>query len=399
MKARRASRLALGMLAVAAGVLAIAACGGGEESSSPTSTSTSTTSTADKVNLGTNPDVVWQKVSGPFTTPKLQGDTYTADVGNGHALTWKKGQKLKIAFFNYASNNTYVVANKKAAETAAKAVGATIQVFDGQANPAMQRSQIQNALASKKFNAMIITPIASQPSCQQITSDIPAADIPVVVTAQQTCGRDDKSGRELWSPGIVSWIGNDWTAMDLGWAKAASDALPGPTETLWIGGPSDNIVASLNARVLKRAQDNHPNLKLVGFGYTDYTPASALTQVQNLLKAHPKVGAIMLQFGGMIPGVAQAIKQGGKTGSIKVFSIGGTEADKPAITKGEETFTVPFYPYTQSYCAVEILAALNAGQRVPRVVMNDCNLSDGAPDQQNTTTITKENVEQFTPQG
>jgi ribose transport system substrate-binding protein len=393
-----AGRIRLAVLAIAllGAVVAAAGCGGDDNTSTTTS---SAGAKQESINLGTNAEVVWQKVSCPCIAPVLKGDTYSADVGGGHTLTWKKGQKLNIAFFNYASNNTYVVANKKAAEAAAKAVGADIQVFDAQANPAVQRSQIQNALASKKFDAMMITPIASQPSCQQITSDIPAANIPVVVTAQQTCGRDDKSGADLWSPGIVSWIGNDWTAMDLGWAKVASDSLAAPTETIWIGGPSDNIVASLNARVLKRSASNHPNLKLVGFGYTDYTPASALTQVQNLLKAHPNVGAVMLQFGGMIPGVAQAIKQAGKTGKIKVFSIGGTEVDKPAITKGDEAFTVPFYPYTQSYCAVEMLAALNAGRRVPRVVVNDCNVSQGSPDQQNTTAITKDKVASFTPQG
>ena len=32
-------------------------------------------------------------------------------------------------------------------------------------------------------------------------------------------------------------------------------------------------------------------------------------------------------------------------------------------------------------------------------MVNDCHKSDGSPDQQNTTTIHKDNVASFTPQG
>jgi ribose transport system substrate-binding protein len=395
----RARRAPLMLLAAGAAVLAVTGCGSSDNGGSTAATASESSATSAPLQLGANKDVVWQKVSGPFTTPVLNGDTYSVDVGGGHTITWKKGRKLRIAAFEYSRDNTYQTAHVQAVQDAAKAIGADVTIFDGQNNPATQRSQIQNALASKKFDAAVIEPIASQPSCSQITNDLPAANILVIAAAQETCGRDDKSGADLWSPGTVAWVGNDWTGLDLGWAKAASDDLGTPTDTLWIGGPSDNIVASLNTRVLKARADNHPNLRLVGFGYTDYTPAKALSQTQNLLKAHPNTGALMVQFGGLVPGVAQAVKQAGKTGKVKIYSIGGTAQDKPAIVNGTETFTVPFYPYTQAYCAVEMLGALNAGKRVPRVVVNDCHAGPGSPDQQNATTITKAQVASFTPQG
>jgi ribose transport system substrate-binding protein len=400
----RAGRALLALLATLA-LLGAAGCGDDDDSGDSANTSASTKSSskedaespAEKVNLGTNPDVIWQNVEGPSTEPVLEGDTYTADVGGGKKLTWKKGQKLNIAAFEYSQDNTYMKAHVEAVKKAAAAVGAKVTIFDGQANPAIQRSQIQNALASKKFNAALIIPIASQPSCNQVTKDLPAANIPVIVLAQQTCGRDVNSGQELWSPGIVSWVGNDWPALDLGWATAVDERLDSPSEALLILGPADNTVSNVNLKVVKEAKLS--KLKLVGVGRTDYTPASALTQVQNLLKAHPNVTSILLQFGGELPGVVQAIKQAGKTGKIRIYDIGGTAQDKPAIEKGDLELTVPFYPYTQAYCGVELLAALNAGQAVPRVVVNDCHKTDGPPDQQNTVVITKDNVASFTPQG
>ena len=96
---------------------------------------------------------------------------------------------------------------------------------------------------------------------------------------------------------------------------------------------------------------------------------------------------------------AQAIAQAGKTGQVKIYDIGGTQEDKPAIETGELEMTVPFFPYTQAYCAVEMLAAVNAGMPVPRVVVNDCHKTDGSPDTQNPVVITRENVAKFVPQG
>ena len=80
--------------------------------------------------------------------------------------------------------------------------------------------------------------------------------------------------------------------------------------------------------------------------------------MQNLLKAHPQTGAIVLQFGGLIPGVAQAVKDAGKTGEIKVYSIGGTQQDKPAIIGRPGDVHRPVLPVHAAYCAVEMLGAL-----------------------------------------
>ena len=354
---------------------------------------------AEDLRLGTDADVIWQNVTTEKATPRLEGETYSLDVGNGHTLTWQKGRKLNIAAFEYALNNTYMTAHAEALKKAAKAVGADITIFDGQANPAVQRAQIQNAMASGQFNAVIVIPIASDATCEQLTNEMPGANIPVVVAAQQTCGRDVASGAELWSPGILAWVGNDWPALDHGWITSIIDRLDRPTKAIHIMGPADNTRVAVNADQVRKADEASDILDVVAAAHTDYTAAGALTQTQNLLQAHPDIGAVLLQFGGQLPGVVQAIAQAGKTGQVKIYDIGGTQEDKPAIETGELEMTVPFFPYTQAYCAVEMLAAVNAGMPVPRVVVNDCHKTDGSPDTQNPVVITRENVAKFVPQG
>jgi ABC-type glucose/galactose transport system permease subunit len=63
---------------------------------------------------------------------------------------------------------------------------------------------------------------------------------------------------------------------------------------------------------------------------TDWTSATALTDTQNLLQAHPDVNTVLLAYGGELPGVVQAVKSAGMSGKVKVFDIGGSHADKAA---------------------------------------------------------------------
>src|SRR5579883_2432802 len=66
----------------------------------------------------------------------------------------KKG--LRLAFFSVGGNNTYLLAGMKGARDAAKKYGASIQVFDGQFNGALQLNQIMGAIAQKSFDGMVI---------------------------------------------------------------------------------------------------------------------------------------------------------------------------------------------------------------------------------------------------
>jgi ribose transport system substrate-binding protein len=388
MKVARALRVAMPVLGLA--VVAMAAgCG----SSAQDSTSGGGSA------RGSAYDIVWKQVSCPCIRPELNGDTYSANLGGGHVTTWKKGSKLRIAEFDYGQQVPYNVVLAKGVRDAAKANGADVTMFDARINPATQRNQIQNALASKRFNAMIVVAVDGNASCNQVTRDIPAANIPVIVLANEVCGRDAQSGAGLWNPGTVAYVGEDNPKLYSGFMRKVLTQLGGSAQAIAVVGPPAVSVTKVFTKTVMGTAQANANFKVADVAYTDFTSASALTKTQNLLSAHPDANAVVMMYGGQLPGVVQAVKQAGRSGKVKVFDIGGSGPDKAAVLAGDLTFTAPFYPQTEGYCAADMLAALHAGHPVPRVVVNMCHRTGGSPDTQNVSVVTKSDAASFQPQG
>jgi ribose transport system substrate-binding protein len=382
--------IALCALLVGVGVL-VAGCGGNGTDS------TSSEAAGKQKTEGEN--LAWEKINtGEFTAPKKSGNEYTADLGAGQSVHWPVGAQPNIAFFEQGVSNAYLQANARGAKEAAEAAGVKLTAFDANFEGKTQRSQIQNAIASGKFDAAVVLPIESQGSCNQLTKELPEANLPTVVIAQQTCGRDDKTGSELWSPGTVSWVGNDWIPYFAEWGEYLSEQFTSPTEVIFVGGPEELTVATVAEEAMKNVAAENPNFELAATVRTDYTTGQAFTDTQNLLQAHPGVKAVVLMYGGQLPGVISALKQAGKAGEVKVYDgNGGSELEKAAIEKGELVSTEGQYPYTSSYCAVNMLVAMFEGQKVPRVVPNECHLGDLPPDEQHATTYNKKNISTLHP--
>jgi ribose transport system substrate-binding protein len=387
-------------VALVGSAVAVCACGSSGSSDSGTSTTAASTpaTTATTAAPSSAVKLTWKDLSGDMTKPTANGDQYSVDLGGGQTVTWNKADKLKIAFFQQAQSNTYLQAVTKGIMEAAKASGATVTVFDSNFDPAMQRSQIQNAISSKKFNAAIVLPVASAPSCSQLTKDMPKGGMPVVVIEQQTCNRDAKSGPDMWSPGTVAYVGEDWNGYYQAFTDGAAKSISAPTDTILIGGPKGNAPSNSAQIAAGKTSKANPNMKLVGVARTDYTTPQALTNTQNLLQAHPKVGVVLLQYGGQIPGVVQALKQANKTAKVKVFDSGGSQIEKNLIQKGQLESTFALFPYTDGYCAADMLAAMWKGTAVPRVVVNECHPTETAPDQQTAVLLNKGNVADFKPE-
>ena len=65
----------------------------------------------------------------------------------------------RLAFFGFGANNGYTQAAWKAAEEQAKKEGLSIRFFDGQFSGPTQYSQIQDALATGQYKALLIMPL------------------------------------------------------------------------------------------------------------------------------------------------------------------------------------------------------------------------------------------------
>jgi ribose transport system substrate-binding protein len=347
-----------------------------------------------------SPDLLtWRDTPGPFATPVDAGDSVTVDVGNDQTVTLDKDEPPHFIYFLQGTSNTYLQAEADGAEAAADALGVKLTLVNAEFDAATQLAQIQNALSSGKYNGAAIRPVSSTGSCKTLTEDAPQAGVPVIVVVQLSCGRDNESGLDMWAPGTLAYVGGGGGSFPFyqQWAEGIASSMDSPTKTALIVGPGELGAVQVTVEVLEEAAKAHPNMEIVDVAYTDFTDAGGLTAVQNLLQANPDLGAVVLQYGGQTPAVIRGIKQAGKTGSVEVYEAGGDQNAKQELEDSTLTMSAAQAPYSAAYCAVEMLAAVHEGTKVPRVVYNDCNSQAGDLTTTKPLFLTKDNVSDYIP--
>src|SRR5262249_22142354 len=121
------------------------------------------------------------------------------DVGNSSPI--KVTGAPTVAIFASGLNNSYGQAYTNGAKAEAAKLGIKIDAFDGNNDPQTQLTQLQNAIASKKYNAFIVVPVDSKGTCNLLTKTAPAAGIVVEVYTTSLCNTDTANDAGLWSPG------------------------------------------------------------------------------------------------------------------------------------------------------------------------------------------------------
>lgn len=308
---------------------------------------------------------------GGSSTAEVDGDRVTVDVGAGKSVTLDGG-RMKIAFFLQGAGLTYFDVQAEAARAAAKKYGlGEIQFFDGGFDAAKQRNQIQSAISSGRFDAMVISPTDAS-SCELATIEAPENDILVTVPSNPLCGKDSEPNSELWAPGTLSFVGGV-AALDAftAFAEHAVEENPG-AEMLVVTGPPGHVGAeSFVAAVEKATSGSDVEVAAISRGM--YTAESALNETTNLMRANPDASVVVTNYPDLTDGVVQAVQQAGRGDEVKVYDVGGSKLSLDLLKAGQIEVTMPFYPYSAGYGAVEALALAAKGESVPRIVLNDGN--------------------------
>jgi ribose transport system substrate-binding protein len=230
---------------------------------------------------------------------------------------------------------------------------------------------MQNALASKKYNAWIVDAVDGSLICNIATKDAPAANIAVVNVAGPLCGLGDKpSAQDHWAPGTVAIVDNLSVDFLTDWYEYMVKENPGPQKVVVLMGPESHPTYRQHKEALDKIQAEHPDFKVEAIAATDFSRLEGQKQTQSLLLAHPDATILMSIYSDITEGALSAIKSAGKTGSIKVYDRGGSRPIIEAIKAGNVIATTANYPVGAAN-AVEALRKAFAGEQGPRVILND----------------------------
>jgi ribose transport system substrate-binding protein len=276
-------------------------------------------------------------------------------------------EPLDIAYLSYAVANSYDAPMLAAAQNAANAGNARLQVFDANNSPDAQAAQLQDAVTSGLYEGIIVQPIFGAglvvPVQDAIAQGVAVANLDQVLGEDMTTSDAQVEGLAANVVFVPSEIGRKMGVLT---EQACEAAAADPCEIGYIyafkGFPLDNAIkAAFDAEIA-----DTPSIQIVSEGDGFFNAISGLTSGQNMLQAQPGID-VFVGSDQAITGALLAAQQAGVEPPLSVGYGGGANAIAE-IAAGKRFATVMQLPATEGRLATEqLIAALRTGENQPGV--------------------------------
>jgi ABC-type sugar transport system substrate-binding protein len=264
-------------------------------------------------------------------------------------------KKLVIGLMPKSKGNAYFISCKQGADEAAKALGVDLN-FDGPTDPdpAKQNEIVENwitlgvdAIAVACENKEGISTAlrkARQKGIKVLTFDSDAAtdarDFFVNQATPEGIGYTlmDEAGRLCGEDGEFAIITASLTAANMNeWQK----------------------------HIEARRASKYPKMKMVALRPCDDLKDKAQSEATALLSAYPNVKLIMAICSPAVPGAAEAVKQAGKTGTVKVIGLGLPSENRKYVKDGVTQSVILWKTVDLGYLTIHATVALAKGELKP----------------------------------
>lgn len=262
-----------------------------------------------------------------------------------------------IAIVPKALTGEYWVRCKKGAEAAARQFGVRL-TFVGPSSETDVDKQIDivENLITRGVDAIGISPCDGKALVPVIEKAV-AKGIPVV-----TVDSDAKTNKRL------AYIGTDNEKAGELAGKELAKLLNGKGKVLIIQGVpgAENLMQRVKG--FKRVLAKYPQIKIVSEQACQSDLARALEITENALRSHPDLGGIFGVNAYGAPGAAQAVKEAGKVGVVKIVGFDAIPTTLKYCAEGVVQAIIEQRPYRMGYLAVRYLKDALEGKKIPRLV-------------------------------
>jgi ABC-type sugar transport system substrate-binding protein len=301
------------------------------------------------------------------------------------------GKKLTVAFMPKSKGNSYFIACEKGAREAVNELGVEL-LFDGPTNtdPAKQNEIVENwitlgvdvmAIACENREGIAgALKKAQDKGIKVVTYDSDttpdARSFFVNVATPQGIGEGlmDEAARLCGEEGEFAIITATLTAANMNeWRK----------------------------HIEARLKDKYPKMKLIDTKPCDDQKDKAQAEATNLISANPNLKCIMAICSPAVPGAAEAIKQAGKAGTVKLLGLGLPSENRTYLKEGVTQSVILWKVADLGYLAIQAAVGvhnntLKAGDktfkagRLGELEIQDTSIILGKP-----FIFNKDNVDQF----
>jgi ABC-type sugar transport system substrate-binding protein len=262
------------------------------------------------------------------------------------------GKKLLIGFMPKSKGNAYFLSCKQGADEAAKELGIEM-IFDGPTDPDPAK---QNEIIEQWINLGVDAIAVACENRDGISTALRKARAKGVKVITYDADAQPDAREFFVNQATVEGIGN---------------ALIDEAARL-LGGEGDYaiITASLTAgnmiawqqAIEKRNAEKYPNLKRVALRPCDDLKDKAQSEATALLSANPNLKLVMAICSPAVPGAAEAIKQAGKAGQVKLIGLGLPNENKRYVKEGVTDTVILWKTLDLGYLTIHAAAALAKGE-------------------------------------
>jgi rhamnose transport system permease protein len=322
---------------------------------------------------------------------QMAGGAPSAGPAPGAAASAQpSGRKITVGMMPKAKGDPYFVSCRKGAEEAARELGVEL-IWDGPTDldPAKQNEVVEGWIT--RGVDVIAVSVENEAGISTVLRKAREKGIRVI-TWDADAQRDARD-----------FFINQATPQGIG-ATLADEA----ARLLNNNGEFAIVTASLSAanqnewikHIKTRISEKYPNLKLAAIQPSDGDRDRAFAETQTILKVYPNVKVIMGIAAPAVPGVAEAVKQSGRT-DVKVTGLSLPNMCKPYVHAGLIDSIVLWNTLDLGYLTVYAARALATGDlkrgdrtlragRLGEIAVNDDQVMLGAP-----FVFNKGNIDQF----
>jgi ribose transport system substrate-binding protein len=273
-----------------------------------------------------------------------------------------EGQEVKkIAFFGFASANSFAQATYAGIKEQAKKEGVETKFFDPNFDAQTQVSQIQNAITTGEYQAFIVQANDGNAVVPPIRE---ALEEGIAVVGEFTPIGPRYDTIEPQVDGLI-FVGEppteNGTALGEMGVDACKDVKP-TCEVAYLEGFKALPLDNARTEAVKAALEKGSNVEIVASVEGGYTEESGLKAAQNVLQAHPDVD-VMIGSSQAIAGAEQAIEDAGA--EVKLIGNGGSRQAVAAVKEGRWYATYVSAEKSAGAKAAELAIAAARGEKVP----------------------------------
>jgi ribose transport system substrate-binding protein len=282
------------------------------------------------------------------------------DDDGGGGAGGEEQQVEKIAFFGFASANSFAQATYAGIKEQAAKEGVEVEFFDPNFDAAKQVSQIQNAITTGEFQAFIVQANDGNAVVPPIREAIEEG---ITVVGEFTPVGTRYDTIEPQVDGLI-FVGEppteNGTALGEMGVEACGDK--DPCEVAYLEGFKALPLDNARTEAVKAALEKGPNVEIVASVEGGYTQESGLKAAQNVLQAHPGVD-VMIGSSQAIAGAEQAIEDAGA--EVALVGNGGSRQAVQAVKEGRWYASYVAAEKSSGAKAAELAIAAARGEEVP----------------------------------